>query len=84
MNAQIYKDSCAISFMNRTHVVPPIKLGENVQIIDGAVNFERTGTDLYGSLWLHTSPPYKEVEIFGQLVGTDQICPNLFPKNIFA
>ena len=38
-----------------------------MQVIDGALNFERTGTDLYGSLWLYTSP-YKALEIFGQLV----------------
>ena len=70
--AQIFKDRFAISFMNRTYVVPPVKLGENLQVIDGAVNFERTGTDLYGSLWLYTSP-YKELEIFAQLGGRDQI-----------
>ena len=60
---------------------PYINLGENVQVIEGAVNLRAHG---HGSLWIalalykYTSPPYKEVEIFGQQVGKDQIYPNVF------
>ena len=79
----VWKEICNIVYIQDCYGTP-ITPGEIVQVIDGALNFERTATDLYGSLWLYTSP-YKEVEIFGQVVGIHRICQGYFQvTNMFS